>query len=112
MLANGTCRKTPIFQLEQEEGIVVGHENIKKCITSYYKTLFGPQKENEFSLNEENTEYIPQVTEQEKDFPTAAFTEKKIKNAVFHMEHNKALGPDGFPIESFQFFSEIMKEDP
>jgi hypothetical protein len=27
------------------------------------------------------------------------------------MEHNKALGPDGFPVEFYQVFWELIKED-
>jgi len=35
LVANGRHRKTRIFQLEQEEGTIVGHENIKTYITEY-----------------------------------------------------------------------------
>ena len=37
LVANGKNRKTRIFRLEQEEGIIKGDENLKKSITSYYK---------------------------------------------------------------------------
>jgi hypothetical protein len=30
-----------IFQLEQEEGTIVGDDNLKVYITEYYKNLFG-----------------------------------------------------------------------
>jgi len=35
LVANGRHRRTRIFQLEQEEGTIVGHENIKTYITEY-----------------------------------------------------------------------------
>lgn len=41
LVANGKRRKTRIFRLEQEEGIIEGEENLKKYITKYYKGLFG-----------------------------------------------------------------------
>jgi hypothetical protein len=41
-VANGRHRKTKIIQLEQEEGTIVGDENLKDYITAYYKLLFGP----------------------------------------------------------------------
>jgi hypothetical protein len=44
------------------------------------------------------------VTEQETEFLMAKFTEKEIHDAVFQMEPNKAPGPDGFPVEFYQFF--------
>jgi len=41
LVANGRHRKTRIFQLEQDEGTIVGHDNLKTYITEYYKNLFG-----------------------------------------------------------------------
>jgi hypothetical protein len=35
----------------------------------------------------------------------------EIKEEMFQMEHNKAPDPDGFPIEFYQVFWEIIKED-
>jgi hypothetical protein len=34
-----------------------------------------------------------------------------VKKAIFQMEHNKALGPDGFPAEFCQKFWDIIKTD-
>jgi hypothetical protein len=39
---------------------------------------------------------IPQVSQEENDLLTAPYLEEEVKKAVFQMEHNKALGPDGF----------------
>jgi hypothetical protein len=45
---------------------------------------------------------IPQVDEQENDILVALFKEE-VKIAIFQMEHNKAPGPDGFPVNSIMF---------
>ena len=111
LVANGKHRKKQIFQLEQEEGVITGNENLQTYITNFYSNLFGPHEENYFSLDEEIREDLTQVTEQENEFLTAAFTEKEIHDAVFQMEANKAPGPDGFPAEFYQFFWEIVKTD-
>jgi hypothetical protein len=37
------------------------------------------------------------------------FTEQEVKVAIFQMKHNKASGPDGFPAEFYQIFSETIK---
>ena len=50
MIANGKHRKKRIFQLEQEEGTILGQENLKVYITNYYKQLFGPPEDNYVSL--------------------------------------------------------------
>jgi hypothetical protein len=39
------------------------------------------------------------------------FTEKEVKEAIFQIEHNKALGPDVFPVEFYQVFWELIKAD-
>ena len=111
LVANGKRRKTRIFRLEQDEGIIEGDENLKKYITKYYKGLFGQHQENKFSLVESITEDIPQVTEQENDILTADFIEKEVRNAIFQMKHNKAPGPDGFPAEFYQVFWSLIKDD-
>jgi hypothetical protein len=36
---------------------------------------------------------------------------EEIKKALFSMEKNKAAGPDGYPIEFFQYYWEFIKED-
>jgi hypothetical protein len=41
-VGNEKQRKTRIFQLEQEEGIVVGEEKLKSYITNFYKKNLVP----------------------------------------------------------------------
>jgi hypothetical protein len=33
----------------------------------------------------------------------------KLEKTVFLMEHNRAVGPDGFPTEFYQSFSDVIK---
>lgn len=47
LVANGKRRKTRIYRLEQEEGVIEGEENLKKYITKYYKGLFGKAEPDE-----------------------------------------------------------------
>ena len=48
MIANGKHRNKMIIQLEQDEGTIVGHENLKLYISEYYKKLFGAPEEKFF----------------------------------------------------------------
>jgi len=90
---------------------VEGQNNLKSYITQFYKHLFGPSADINFSFDEDATEDIPQVTQAENEFLTAPFTEKEIREAIFDMEHNKAPGPDGFPAEFYQHFWDVVKGD-
>jgi hypothetical protein len=109
MVANGKRRKTRIFRLEQEDGIIEGDENLKRYITNYYKDLFGRPEGNNFSLLESMTEDIPQVSTEENELLTAEFSEKKVRDAIFQMKHNKAPGPDGFRRNFIRCFGVSLK---
>jgi hypothetical protein len=41
----------------------------------------------------------------------ASFTKKEVKAVIFDMKHNKALQSDGFLVECYQCFWEIIKYD-
>jgi hypothetical protein len=111
LIASDKHRKQHIFRLEQEDGIIVGDQELKRYITRYYKNLFGQHVESNISLDESNIDDISQVTENENETLTSPFTMAEIKEAVFQMEHNKATGSDGFPVEFYQVLWEIIKED-
>jgi hypothetical protein len=111
LVANGKNRRTRIFQLEQEEGIIEGDENLKRFITNHYKRLFGASERNSFTMIESERDDIPQVTELENEILVSSFMEEEVKQAIFQMEHNKAPGPDGFPAEFYQVFWDLIKDD-
>ncbi|XP_073355500.1 uncharacterized protein [Aegilops tauschii subsp. strangulata] len=111
MIANGKHRKKRIFQLEQDEGTIVGQENLKLYITEFYKQLFGPPDNNCVSLDESRVEDVPQLTVVENDVLTAPSTEKEVFDAVSQMETNKAPGPDGFSAEFYKKCWFIIKGD-
>jgi hypothetical protein len=89
----------------------VGLENLKAYITNYYKNLFGAPEEGNFYMDESQKDDIPQVSDAENNFLTAEYTEEEVRKAIFQMEHNKALGPDGFPAKFYQTFWETIKGD-
>ena len=110
-LANVKRRKTRIFHLEQEEGIIEGDENLRKYITNYYKGLLGPSRKSNFSMSETWRDDIPQASEEENAFLSEEFSKKEVREAIFRMKHNKALAPDGFPTEFYQVFWSLIKDD-
>jgi hypothetical protein len=66
--------------------------------------LFGPPEENNFNMLESRVEDIPQVSEVENTILTAHFCEMEIKDAIFSMKCNQALGPNGFFAEFCRVF--------
>jgi hypothetical protein len=104
LIANGKYRKKRIFQLEQDEGTIVGQENLKTFITEYYKMLFGAPMPCSVSLREEVNQDIPQLSKEERVILTSPFIEEEVFDAISNMEHNNAPGSDGFPTEFFQKF--------
>ena len=111
MISNGKHRKKKIFQLEQDEGTILGQENLKAYITNYYKQLFGPPEDNFISLDESRVEDVPQLAVDENDILTAPFSEKEVFEAISQMKNNKAPGPDGFPAEFYKKGWHIIKGD-
>jgi hypothetical protein len=111
MVANGKHRKKRIFSLDHENGKIEGQANLKNYITGFYKGLFGEPEQSSFSLNPDRTKDISQVSQDENNLLIAPFTEDEIKSVVFKMEHNKVPCPDGFPVEFYQKFWGVIKED-
>jgi hypothetical protein len=111
LIANGKHRKKKIFQLEQEEGTIVGDDNLKVYITEYYKKLFGPPEVNHVQMIENRVDDITQLSEEENVLLTSNFTEEEVFQAITQMEHNKSPGPDGFPAEFYQRFWDVIKKD-
>ena len=88
LVANGKHQKQHIYKLENDQGIVIGDDQLKSHITQFYKNLFGSPNASEFTLEEDRIQDIPQVTQEDNDLLTSEFTESEVKNAMLQMEHN------------------------
>ena len=106
--ANGRRRKNMITALNQAEGLITEEKEIVDYITNFYKNLFGQPDCNSIVLQIENPELVPNS---DIGKLTEPFTEKEVKEVVFKMAHNKSPGPDGFNVEFYQHFWELIKTD-
>jgi hypothetical protein len=86
LVANGKHIKKKIFQLEQDEGIIVGQDNLKTYISEYYKNLFGAPSQNNFSMIESEINDIPQLSEEENNILFANFSEKEVHDAIMQIK--------------------------
>jgi hypothetical protein len=51
------------------------------------------------------------VTEEENNLLICSLTEEEVREEVSQIEHNKAIGPDGFPTEFYKACWDIIKDD-
>jgi hypothetical protein len=87
LIANGKHRRQRIFQLEQDdEGTIIGQENLKNYITEYYKSLFGPPAVSKCVMIESMTHDIKQISGEENAILIADFTSEEVYNAIMQME--------------------------
>ena len=84
-----------VFQLEQDEWIIVGEENLKVYISEYYKNLFGAPAENNVQIYESYNNDLPQLSIEENAILTTDFSEKEVYEAISQIETNKVPRPDG-----------------
>jgi hypothetical protein len=73
--------------------------------------LFGTPAESNVSLEEDFNNDIPQLSRDENSILIAKFSKKEVLEAIEQMEKNKGIGPDGFPVEFFQKFWDLIKGD-
>jgi len=59
LVANGKHRKQHIYKLENDQGIVIGDDQLKSHITQFYKNLFGSPNASEITLEEDRIQDIP-----------------------------------------------------
>jgi hypothetical protein len=101
-VSNGRKRRNTIFSLEDGETHIIGVDDLINHATSFYRGLFGPGEGNGFSLDSGLWDEGDIVTDEENGELIKPFFEEEIKKALFMMEKNKAVGPNGMPIEFYQ----------
>jgi hypothetical protein len=94
--------------LIHDDASVNDSESINKIVSSYYKDLFGSSVHSSINVSNFN---MNQLSDTDRTLLTAPFTINEIKKVVFEMKHNSAPCPDGFPVEFFQNFWELIQMD-
>ena len=105
---NGRRRKNRITSLEHEGEPIEGDAKLMEHIANYYKTLFGQADNSNINLDIQNPEGI---SPQEESDLIKPFSVEEIRDVVFNMEKNKSPGPDGFAVDFYQHFWEMLNTD-
>jgi mannosylglycoprotein endo-beta-mannosidase len=79
LVANGKHRKQHIYRLEDDQGIIVSVDHLKRHITNYYRNLFGTPEQTEIALMEDQISDISQVSLEENESLIADFTEDEVR---------------------------------
>jgi hypothetical protein len=103
LVFNEKHRKSCIFRLEQEEGVICGDIELKRYIIKYYKKPFGPSNNNTVLMDESYRDYIPQVSNLKNEMLVITPFLRMRYGRQF-CRHNTARRPNGFPPVFYQVF--------
>jgi hypothetical protein len=97
----GKKGKQSIYSLQEGGRVIAGDEALLKHATEYYRVVWSGVGDM-LALDPDLWADKDKVTMMENQELVRLFEEEEIRAALFHMEENKAAGPDGFPIEFYQ----------
>ncbi|KAJ9708595.1 hypothetical protein PVL29_000566 [Vitis rotundifolia] len=108
-VANGRRNRKFIKVLENERGLVLDNsESIKEEILRYFEKLYASPFGESWRVECLDWSLISGESASRLESP---FTEEEISKAIFQMDRDKALGPNGFTIAVFQDCWDVIKED-
>jgi hypothetical protein len=82
-VANDRNQKEHIILLYMMKVPLEVQEHLMSYITNYYKNLFEAPDEGNFSMDETQTNDIPQVSIEENNLLTSQYSKQVVKTAVF-----------------------------
>ena len=100
-----------MFSLIKGDDIIMGTLDLLNHATNFYKELFGPAQGNMFPLSNNLWHEGEVLNDEDNEWLNRPFSESEIKSALFQMETNKTAGPDKIPIEFYQSYWDIIKDD-
>lgn len=107
------CHGNSISAVVNDRGeMLLSLQEISREALQYFRSLFSEDSQGE--LVEENQVLIcipPLVTREMNEQLMGPILLEELERIVFHMRKGKAPGPDGFLVEFFQEFWDIIKLD-
>ena len=106
-------RKT-ITELRTESETVTNNESqILEAIENYYSELYASANNSQENNVEEFTEHlkIPKLSDADRDRIEGPLSYEECKKALDTFQNNKAPGEDGFTVEFYMFFFDLLGHD-
>ena len=98
--------KTPSGQIVEKQA------DIESNLVHFYSELLKEPKEASNEDIQAITRYIPKPVTQDQNITLKRKIERmQVEEAIFQMEKGKAPGPDGFTIDFFQNYWDLVKEE-
>ena len=82
--------------METDQGMITEQDAIMKHVVQFYKELFGPIDSRNIFLSNNFWESNRKVNAEDRENLIKLFTEKEIKQSIFYMKKDAALGRNGF----------------
>lgn len=106
-------RKT-ITELRTESETVTNNESqILEAIENYYSELYASANNSQENNVDEFTEHlkIPKLSDADRDGIEGPLSYEECKKALDTFQNNKAPGEDGFTVEFYMFFFDLLGHD-
>ena len=106
-------QQNQINRLKERDGTILEEQRpIEQELIWYFSDLLS-KSEDEDQRNRRNiTEHIPKLVTQDHNFILMRPIKwEKVEEVVLQMEKGTAPGPDGFTVDFYQFFWDIVKEE-
>jgi hypothetical protein len=108
MMANSNKRYNTIESLHINGALTSNPAAIRDHAVNFYASMFAERMSWRPRLDDLVFESLSTVEASSLEAP---FLEKGVKDVIFGMDGNKALGPDGFSLAFFQACWDVLKED-
>jgi hypothetical protein len=102
-----------IWEISDSDGIKRTEQGeLKDATTQYFKNLYkDPPSSNLAEQVLVNNLFTQFVNEEESLSLYSPVTLKELKDVIFHCKKEKSPGPDGWTVEFFTFFFDLIGED-
>ena len=114
-LENKRKQDITMHEIKKEDGtIATSTEEIAKETKNFYEKLYKGKSESGVSEGMQNiflSKLDKKLTPKRAQMLEGDITEAETKSVIFEMEKNKSPGLDGIPIEFYQTFYDLLKDD-
>ena len=96
--------------IKNGDNIVTSSKEINKVFQQFYEKLYTSTSNHEQQKLEDFLSKIdlPKMSQQQAKSLDASITEEEVRNAITLMKNGKSPGLDGFPIEYYKAFTDVL----